>query len=453
MNTTSLIQKILIVENDTQEQERIGLLLDALGIDFQAATTAPEALRVLREESFDLVLSRPGMADDHALPVLAQIAHVVPMTPIVALKRAGESTELWGGVTPWEILDCPVLPEQLQSALMRASGALSTQQRIAMLEDQLAQAMTPPPIVGSSKEMIQLLEKMEDAAFSHQPTILIGETGSHKESLARALHDLSAQRAGAFVALTCQAEKPEPADSTRPPGEAEADFLSSLLQSSRSAAGGTLFIAHIERLRLAKQSQLFEFLESRDNPSAEHPSEAPPARIVVSSNTALGEEVESGSFLKELRDRFDLNRLLVPPLRERRQDIALLADHWCRVFGQTHNRALWGVSDEAMTHLLSHSWPGNLRELEAVIRLAVSRCEDDRITPTDLPLDLFDSSDHNETESSKVKKFDLKASRQRAEAQIIRRALKATDGNRTHAAKLLNISHRALLYKLKAYEI
>ena len=177
MNTTSLIQKILIVENDTQEQERIGLLLDALGIDFQAATTAPEALRVLREESFDLVLSRPGMADDHALPVLAQIAHVVPMTPIVALKRAGESTELWGGVTPWEILDCPVLPEQLQSALMRASGALSTQQRIAMLEDQLAQAMTPPPIVGSSKEMIQLLEKMEDAAFSHQPTILIGETG------------------------------------------------------------------------------------------------------------------------------------------------------------------------------------------------------------------------------------------------------------------------------------
>ena len=173
---------------------------------------------------------------------------------------------------------------------------------------------------------------------------------------------------------------------------------------------------------------------------------------MTSTNTNLEKAIEDGLFLKELHDRFEQNRLVVPPLRERPEDIAIFADHWCRVFADTHGRTLLGINDQAMGHLTSHSWPGNLRELEAVMRLAVSRSESDRITATDLPLDLFDSSACGEAAASSGK-FDLKTSRQRAETQTIRRALQATHGNRTHAAKLLNISHRALLYKIKAYEI
>ena len=449
MKTVSLIQKVLIVENDSTEGARIRSLLDTLNIDSHQATTTPETLRALQEHPFDVIVSRPEAPESQDLPLLGQIAHLAPTTPILLLKEAGELREAPTSVSVWETLDCPVSAESFEGALKRISVALTAKAQIAHLQSQLSQALAPPPIVGSSEKMVALLEGIEDAAFSDQPTLLVGEAGCHRESIARALHELSAQRSGPFMSLSCAGPK----EDNKQTGRRTTGFLESFLKAVEVAAGGTLFLSNIERLSLHEQGEIFQFLELRDRRDASQAPDRPLPRLVASTNVDLAREVESASFLKELNDRFELNRLSIPSLRERREDIAILADHWCRVFGQTHGRVIWGVNEQAMAHLVSHSWPGNLRELEAVIRVAVSRCNSDRIAPTDLPLDLFDCAGLDEACEPESQKFDLKTSRKRAETQTIRRALEATNGNRTHAAKLLNISHRALLYKLKDYDI
>lgn len=451
MKNASPIQRILIVENDLEERRRISQRLETLRLDCECTGNAPEAIRALRRSSFDLILSRPEVPETTGLGLLVQLGHIAPGVPIIMLSRTEMGTEPQTHRGVWETIQSPVDLAQLESAMSRVSTSISFQQRIETLEDQLSDSLAPPPIVGSSEGMIHLLEGLEDAAFSDRPTLLAGEAGSHRESIARALHDLSAQRSGPFVALFCESEKSAPTPSATL-GLKECGFLDSLTRASLIASNGTLFLSGIENLNLEHQSEVFRLLEVKEAAHTLDDSNCALPRLVASTNTNLDRAVEAGLFLKELNDRFEGNRLGVPPLRHRREDIAILADHWCRVFSRTHARPLLGVNDQAMGHLTSHSWPGNLRELEAVMRLAVSRSESDRITATDLPLDLFDSSTRDEADPS-TRKFDLKTSRQRAETQTIRRALLATQGNRTHAAKLLNISHRALLYKLKAYEI
>ncbi|MAI27480.1 MAG: hypothetical protein CMN75_15740 [Spirochaeta sp.] len=449
MNILSPIQQILIVESDSAESEGIRPLLDTLRIRCRSAKTAVEAIKALQDHHFDVILSCPDAPDTEALPLLAQLAHMAPNTPILLLKKAGERTDTPTSVNIWETLDCPIVVERLEGALARVAVTLAAKQQITTLQEQLSNALAPPPIVGSSEEMVALLEGIEDAAFSDQPTLLFGEAGSHRESIARALHDLSAQRAGPFTTLAYESSQTHPPLSK----QENRSFLESFLQATQTAAGGTLFLSNIERLSLEEQSEIFQFLERKELQDPSCTSEAPLPRLVASTNLDLHHEVQAASFLKELNDRFELNRLTIPPLRERREDIAILADHWSRVFSQTHGRVVWGINEQAMAHLVSHSWPGNLRELEAVIRVAVSRCNSDHIAPTDLPLDLFDCPGSEDPSQTDSKRFDLKSSRQRAETQTIRRALEQTNENRTHAAKLLNISHRALLYKIKAYGI
>jgi len=445
------IERILVVENDLEERSRIGHRLETLCLDFECAGNVPEAIGALRRSSFDLILSRSEVPDAADLDLLVQLGHIAPTIPIIVLSRTESDTAPQNNPGVWETIQSPVDLAQLESAISRVSTSVFFQQRIKALEDQLSDSLAPPPIVGSSEGMIRLLEGLEDAAFSDRPTLLIGEAGTHRESIARALHDLSPQRSGAFVTLPCESQNFSSAPSTTL-GLSGSGFIDSLAAATRVASNGTLFLGGIESLSLEQQSEVFQILEVKEAAYSLDDSDCTLPRLVASANTDLGKAVEAGLFLKELNDRFEGNRVAVPPLRHRREDIAILADHWCRVFSHTHARPLLGVNDQAMGHLTAHSWPGNLRELEAVMRLAVSRSESDRITAIDLPLDLFDSSNGDDADSS-ARNFDLKTSRQRAETQTIRRALLATKGNRTHAAKLLNISHRALLYKLKAYEI
>ena len=160
MKTASPINQILIVDHDAAERDRIRPLLETRGIGCKYARTAPEAARALQENVFDLIMSRAEVPDAQELPLLAQISHMAPSTPILLLKKAGERIESVPGAALWETLDCPVVPERLKSALARVSAVLSSQQRITTLEKQLLDSMAPPPIVGSSEEMVHLLELM-----------------------------------------------------------------------------------------------------------------------------------------------------------------------------------------------------------------------------------------------------------------------------------------------------
>jgi two-component system response regulator AtoC len=173
--------------------------------------------------------------------------------------------------------------------------------------------------------------------------------------------------------------------------------------------------------------------------------------VIAASSRDLSAEVAAGRFLPELLERLLVHRLAIPSLRQRSKDIPLLFDHYLAHYRNTLGRTVHSISDDALQRIVRYSWPGNLRELANLVECAVILADGPRITATELPDRLVASPDAADGE--KPHGFALKPARKALEARIIRRALRATDGNRTHAAKLLDISHRALLYKIKEFGI
>ena len=219
----------------------------------------------------------------------------------------------------------------------------------------------------------------------------------------------------------------------------------------REAHGGTLFLDEIGELPTSLQVKLLRVLQEEEvRPIGETKTRAVDVRLIAATARDLALEVREGRFREDLFYRLDVVRLELPPLRERPKDVPLLLDHFlarCRV---SLGKAVQSVTDEALEHMLAYPWPGNVRELENVVERAVILADGDTIGLADLPENLASPAELN---GAGKLELNLKRARRMAEIEVIRRALRKTDGNRTHAARLLEISHRALLYKLKEYGI
>jgi two-component system response regulator AtoC len=318
----------------------------------------------------------------------------------------------------------------------------SLRRQNALLQRDLTRATGDPPIVAASDAMIDLLEAMERTAGFKSPAFLVGEAGTGKETLARAIHAQSPRHRGAFVAVRCGSIR-EAEFEVRLFGGARAAAAGSRVNRAQrgllaDADGGTLFLDEIGRLALDTQKKILRVLEQEEwSVIGDDKARRIDVRVIAASSRDLSAEVAAGRFLPELLERLLVHRLAIPSLRERSKDIPLLFDH--------------SISDDALQRIVRYSWPGNLRELANLVECAVILADGPRITATELPDRLVASPDAADGE--KPHGFALKPARKALEARIIRRALRATDGNRTHAAKLLDISHRALLYKIKEFGI
>jgi two-component system response regulator AtoC len=303
--------------------------------------------------------------------------------------------------------------------------------------------------------MIVVLEAMERFAEFKSAVLLCGEPGSGMEVLARAIHAQSARRHQPFVPVSCATL-------------AEDRFAAELLGHARGvlegadraqpgliadAHGGTLFLDEIGRLPLALQEDLLGVIRAEEVRRIGSDKPQPlDVRIVAATSIDLALECSAGRFSPDLLAHLDLARLNVPPLRERARDIPLLVDHFLAHHARSLARPVHGIADDALERLVSYPWPGNVRELENVIERAVMVTNGERITQGDLPVDVLVPPKHLRSDSASSA-LAMRPARKSLEGDLIRRALRATGGNRTHAAQLLEISHRALLYKLKEYGI
>jgi two-component system response regulator AtoC len=300
--------------------------------------------------------------------------------------------------------------------------------------------------------MIELLEMMERVASFKATVLLTGESGTGKEILARAVHAQSPRRNEAFVAVNCGAI-PETLLESELFGHSKGAFTGA--DRARrglfaEAHGGTIFLDEIGELPTPLQAKLLRVLQEEEVHAI---GEAKPrrvnVRIIAATAADLEDRVSSGSFRKDLFYRLNVVRLDVPPLRERREDIPLLVDHFFAHFRDALGKPLRAVSDEALERLVAYAWPGNVRELENVLERAVILADGDRITTRELPPNVV--TPENDLIALDKQDFCLRRARRALEAEMIQRALRATGGNRTHAARRLEISHRALLYKIKEY--
>jgi two-component system response regulator AtoC len=347
-----------------------------------------------------------------------------------------------------ELLATPIDAAELD-LLLRRVAERARQQRARRLQGrELRRARGERPIVAASPAMIEVLETLERVAPYRSSVLFRGERGSGKEGLARALHAYSPRRHEPFVALQCAEGDALELESElfgRPGAGPHEAARPGLLLDAR---GGSLFLDDVHALPLALQRRLADALRSEElqRPGGSKP-ERLDLRVLAATPFDLDEAVAAGRFLSELKERIAALTLAVPPLRTRPLDLPLLLDHFVAQACRRLDRARLEVGEDALARVVAYPWPGNLRELEQAALRAVARSDADRLGSLDLPDELCDPA------QGEPRGLALRRARKHFEVELIRRALRATGGNRTHAARLLEISHRALLYKLKEHAI
>jgi two-component system response regulator AtoC len=395
----------------------------------------------------------PGM---DGLELLPHLVKRLPAATVILMSAYGtEDLAIEAmGRGAYDYLAKPFQPSEVLLTLRKARERERLRRANQLLQREVDRAVGNRPIVAASQRMIDVLELIERAAEFKTTVLLTGESGTGKEVLARAIHAQSGRRDEAFIAVNCGAI-PENLLESELFGHAKGAFTG----ASRARRGlfleadtGTLFLDEIGELPPPLQVKLLRVLQEEEvRPVGESKSRLIDVRVLAATARDLEADVATGRFREDLFYRLNVVHVEVPPLRERSQDIPLLVDHFLARFREALGRPVRSIDDDALDKLVAYPWPGNIRELENVIERAVILAEGDRISTRELPDNVVDARDGNAPPGPGD--LSLKRGRRVVEADLIRRALSATDGNRTKAARLLEISHRALLYKLKDYGI
>jgi two-component system response regulator AtoC len=448
--------KILIVDDDEALRESLSLLLSAEDYDVATASNGDDALRRVEGDDYDAILCDLRMPGIDGLELLPQLARRLPGATIILMSAYGTGDLAIEAMKrgAYDYLAKPFQPSEVLLTLRKAREREGLRRANQILQRDVQRAVGDRPIIASSPAMIELLEVMERAAAFKSTVLLTGESGTGKEVLARAIHAQSLRRDESFVAVNCGAI-PETLLESELFGHAKGAFTG----ADRARNGlfleadkGSLFLDEIGELPRALQVKLLRVLQEEEvRPLGGAKPRTVDVRVIAATSRDLEADVEAGRFRDDLFYRLNVVRMIVPPLRERPKDIPLLVDHFLAHFRDTLGKSVQSIGDDALERLVAYSWPGNIRELENVIERAVILSSSDRIGLQDLPETVVRPQVDGRPSSGQD--LGLKRARRSLEADLIRRALRATDGNRTHAARLLEISHRALLYKIKEYGI
>jgi len=449
--------RVLVVDDDDSLRESLELFLAGEGFEVAAAADGAAALAHLERAPADVVLCDLRMPGIDGLELLPQLLRLAPGVTVILMSAYGARDLAIEALKrgAYDYLAKPFPPSEALLAIRKAQEREKLRRANDLLLRELERAVGERPIVAASANMMAVLELVERAAEFKTTVLLTGESGTGKEVLARALHAQSARRHQAFVAVNCGAI-PEALLESELFGHAKGAFTGA--DRARrglftEADGGSLFLDEIGELPLPLQVKLLRVLQEEEvRPVGDSKSRSVDVRVIAATARDLSREVAEGRFREDLFYRLDVVRVTVPPLRERREDIPLLVDHFLAQFRASLGKNVRGVADDALGKLVAYAWPGNVRELENVIERAVILANEDRITLRELPENLKGSAQAAAPAAPPIPSdFSLGAARRRFETAWIRDALEAAKGNRTHAARLLGISHRALLYKLKEY--
>jgi two-component system response regulator AtoC len=347
----------------------------------------------------------------------------------------------------------PFKHDEVLFALAKAEEHETLLRENRALKDAARGSESFPELLGQSNAIQQVFRLISKVADYRTTVLIQGESGTGKELVARALHKRSSRRDKAFVAINCGAI-PDALMESELFGHKRGAFTDAHADKPgifQEASGGTLFLDEVGELTLPLQVKLLRVLqEGVVRPLGGGKDVTVDVRVIAASVRDLSKEVSEGRFREDLFYRLNVLQIVVPPLRERLEDVSLLIDHFIARNNARLGTRIRGIDPRAKKLLLGHSWPGNVRELENLIERAVVLCEGDVLMPEDIP-DRIHAPEDAVAQVLASGEVSIKRATRVIEEALIKRALDKTRGNRTAAARLLEISHRALLYKIKEY--
>jgi two-component system response regulator HydG len=447
---------VLVVDDDPAHRTMLRTLLTGWGYTIHEADDGSTAIEKVHAQAFDLILMDIRMIKVSGLEALDEIKAFNPAIPVI-IMTAYSSVEtaveaLKSGA--YDYLTKPLDFDELRLAMERAMDHRQLKEENRLLRESLGNHFDRQNIIGRSPAMVKLLETVAQAAPSEATVLITGESGTGKEMIAGAIHFNSPRKDGPFVKLNCAAITETLLESELF-GHERGAFTGAYKRKEgrfRQAHGGSIFLDEISEMSLAMQVKLLRVLQDREitRVGGEDVINVN-VRLIAATNKDLLKEIEAGRFREDLFYRLNVVTLKMPPLRERREDVPLLAKHFLETFCQKNRKEMKGFTPQAMDLFLKYDWPGNVRELMNAVERGVVLANSEYLDKKDLPLALKDETIEGAAPLEQAIPGDLPL--EEVEKASILKTLELTGGNKSEAARRLGITRRTLHKKLKKYGV
>ena len=458
-STTNTPKRLLVIDDEANMRHMLATVLKKAGYVVETASDGSEGLQMIENTPYDFVLCDIKMPKMDGMEFLKSsrdkigTSTVIMMSAYGSIDTAIEAMKLGA----YDYISKPFKSDEVYLTLKKAEERENLKKENRLLKERIQKIEGDYKfhnMVTRSKAM-QSLFQMADKASQYKTTVLIlGDSGTGKELIARGIHYSSDRAQKPLVPVNCGGI-PENLLESELFGHKKGAFTGADRNKKglfQEADGGTIFLDEIGELPLSLQVKLLRVLQENEvRPVGDSKSMKINVRVVAATAKNLEDEVSNGTFRQDLYYRLNVMTIKLPPLRERTEDIPLLCNRFIGQFNQLLDKKIAGLAPEAMSRLLEYSWPGNVRELENSIERAMVIADDATLLLEHFPAEIIDNNGSGSPEY--FNGFSLKDAQKVMEEKLITRALEETGGNRTRAAKLLEISHPSLLTKIKAYNI
>lgn len=441
-------KNILIIDDEENMRHSLALILEREGYEVAASENGKNALDILLNKTFDLILCDIRMPEMDGITFLKKFYRANYRSTIIMMSAYGNiDTALQAmKLGAYDYISKPFKADEIILTIKKAEERERLKLENLKLREEVLKEYSFANIITRSDKMKEIFNTINKSSPYKLSILLTGESGTGKELLAKAVHHNSPRSKHPFVALNCGAI-PEDLLETELFGHAKGAFTGAVTSKKglfEEADQGTFFLDEIGELPLNLQVKLLRVLQEDEiRRVGENKTLHVDVRIVAATAKDLKKEIKKNLFREDLFFRLNVVSVHIPPLRERKEDILLLTDHFIKKYAN-QKKKIKSVSNDFFKQLHDYHWPGNVRELENILQRSIVMNETGVLTPDDLPNDF---NKHNKPV------LPFKQACQQFEKEIISNALKNTTGNRTEAAKLLGISYRSLMYKLKEHKI
>lgn len=449
---------VLIVDDDEPHAQAVADSLERFNCDCTIANSGTRGAELIQSQNYDVIITDLKMEDVDGLQILRTAKEELPDAEVIVLTAHSSIpsvvTAMQGGA--YTYLTKPLDIQELRNAVEKASQRIRLIRRNVNLSRGLDERFGFEGVIGNSPAMHKVIEQLKNLAPTDTTVLILGESGTGKELVARALHQNSPRKSKPFVPLNISA-LPESILESELFGHEQGAFTGAAAKrvgKFEYANGGTLFLDEVGEMPTETQIKLLRVLEDRKITRVGSNDEKPiNVRLVAATNADLKEQMEKGTFRRDLFYRIGVVTIYLPPLRDRREDIPLLLEHFVKEFSKKTDKEVEGISRGARQALMSYEWPGNIRQLRNTIEGMMALDTDGRLDIDDLPMELAEFVGESGEAFLSGAGADTLIGRplEEVEKYYIARALELTDGRREETAKMLGIGERTLYRKIKEF--